>query len=78
MKNRVLGLVTAIAAGMGGIVSRGVRATGRDVPELSDIFSEPRSTMWRGLGGHQASRRRVAMDKRDARKRRNRLRAKGR
>jgi hypothetical protein len=78
MKNRVLGLAAAIAAlagaGIGGITARGKDAT----PELGAIFSEPRSTMWRGIGQHQRSKRRVAMDKRDARKRRNQLRAKGR
>lgn len=76
MKNRVLGTLATAAAVLGAGLS-GVTARGKDAtPELGAIFSEPRSTMWRGMGTRQASKRRVAMDKRDARKRRNRLKAK--
>lgn len=72
MKNRVLGIAAALA-GMGA-----AHASLSPTLDLDKIAGTPRSTMWPGLGPVQPSKRRVAMDKRDARKKRNRLRARGR
>ena len=70
MKNRVLVMAAALAAIGPGGVATSLRVA---QPSLDGIFSEPRSTMWLGLSRVQRSKRRVAMDKREARKKRNRV-----
>lgn len=79
MKNRILGIITAVAALAGSVL--GGRRKQEVVPYIAHVptgrdRARPHQRRASAPHGPQRSERRVAMDLRDARKRRNRIRNK--